>query len=65
MISLSDDEILELASNLRDGVPMATPVFDGAKEAEVKRMLEAGGYGRPAARSPCMTAAPAMHLIAR
>ena len=38
--SLSDKEILELANNLRGGVPMATAVFDGAKEAEVKRMLE-------------------------
>ncbi|MDV2081198.1 DNA-directed RNA polymerase subunit beta [Marinobacter xestospongiae] len=38
--SLSDSEILELADNLRGGVPMATAVFDGAKEAEVKRMLE-------------------------
>ncbi|WP_111498333.1 MULTISPECIES: DNA-directed RNA polymerase subunit beta [Marinobacter] len=38
--SLSDDEIMELARNLREGVPMATAVFDGAKEAEVKRMLE-------------------------
>ncbi|MDX1799652.1 MAG: DNA-directed RNA polymerase subunit beta [Marinobacter sp.] len=38
--SLNDAEVLELASNLRDGVPMATAVFDGAKEAEVKHMLE-------------------------
>ncbi|WP_152208465.1 DNA-directed RNA polymerase subunit beta [Marinobacter changyiensis] len=38
--SLSDAEILELADNLREGVPMATAVFDGAKEAEVKHMLE-------------------------
>ncbi|MEX0604363.1 MAG: DNA-directed RNA polymerase subunit beta [Marinobacter sp.] len=38
--SLSDAEILELANNLREGVPMATAVFDGAKEAEVKHMLE-------------------------
>ena len=37
--SMSDGEILELASNLRGGVPMATPAFDGAKEAEIKRML--------------------------
>src|SRR5690606_40492316 len=29
-----------LARNLTDGVPMATPVFDGATEAEIKRMLE-------------------------
>jgi DNA-directed RNA polymerase subunit beta len=41
--SLSDKEILALANNLRAGVPMATPVFDGAKEAEVKHMLELAG----------------------
>ncbi len=35
-----DNELIELASNLRDGVPMATPVFDGAEEAEIHRMLE-------------------------
>lgn len=38
--SLSDQEILTLAANLKDGVPMATPVFDGAKEAEIKKMLK-------------------------
>jgi len=37
--SFSDAEILELGNNLRGGVPMATPAFDGAKEAEIKRML--------------------------
>ena len=36
----SDEELLRLAQNLSDGVPMATPVFDGATEAEIKRMLE-------------------------
>jgi DNA-directed RNA polymerase subunit beta len=36
----SDEESLRLARNLTDGVPMATPVFDGATEAEIKRMLE-------------------------
>ncbi len=41
--SLKDAEVLELASNLRNGVPMATPVFDGAKESEVKSMLELAG----------------------
>ena len=41
--SLNDPEIIELASNLRKGVPMATPVFDGAKEIEVKSMLELAG----------------------
>ncbi|MCH8173571.1 MAG: DNA-directed RNA polymerase subunit beta [Proteobacteria bacterium] len=40
---LSDAEIVELADNLRDGVPMATPVFDGAAESEIKDMLELAG----------------------
>src|SRR3546814_3301367 len=35
----SDEELLTLARNLTDGVPMATPVFDGATEAEIKKML--------------------------
>jgi len=38
--SLTDDEILNLGNNLRAGVPMATPVFDGAHESEVRKMLE-------------------------
>ena len=37
--SLSSEEIFELAHNLRAGVPMATPVFDGAGEAEIRAML--------------------------
>ncbi|MDH3559910.1 MAG: DNA-directed RNA polymerase subunit beta, partial [Gammaproteobacteria bacterium] len=37
--SFTDEEIIELAKNLRNGVPMATPVFDGASEDEIKRML--------------------------
>ena len=41
--SLSDDEVLTLAKNLRGGVPMATPVFDGAKEVEIKSMLRLAG----------------------
>jgi len=40
---LNDDELFELADNLRGGVPMATPVFDGAEEDEIKRMLELAG----------------------
>ena len=35
----TDKELLRLAGNLTDGVPMATPVFDGADEAEIKSML--------------------------
>ncbi|KRG74796.1 DNA-directed RNA polymerase subunit beta [Stenotrophomonas ginsengisoli] len=36
----SDEELLNLAKNLTDGVPMATPVFDGAYEDEIRQMLE-------------------------
>jgi len=35
-----DDEVIEMAGNLTKGVPMATPVFDGAAESEIKGMLE-------------------------
>ncbi|UYG00122.1 MULTISPECIES: DNA-directed RNA polymerase subunit beta [unclassified Halomonas] len=38
--SLSDDEVIALAKNLKGGVPMATPVFDGAKEHEIKHLLK-------------------------
>ena len=41
--SFSDEEILVLASNLKKGVPMASGAFDGAKEAEIKRMLRLAG----------------------
>jgi DNA-directed RNA polymerase subunit beta len=37
--SLTEQEILDLAKNLKGGVPMSTPVFDGASEAEIKAML--------------------------
>jgi DNA-directed RNA polymerase subunit beta len=43
---LTDGEVLELAKNLRAGVPFATPVFDGANEAEIKQMLELAGLPR-------------------
>jgi DNA-directed RNA polymerase subunit beta len=42
----SDDELMELATNLASGVPMATPVFDGAREADVSNMLELAGLDR-------------------
>ena len=41
--SLTNDEVMELATNLRGGVPMATPVFDGASENEIKSMLRLAG----------------------
>lgn len=41
--AFTDAEINVLAHNLREGVPMATPVFDGASEAEIKHMLKLAG----------------------
>jgi DNA-directed RNA polymerase subunit beta len=38
------EDVLELAENLKSGVPMGTPVFDGAREADVTAMLEKAGY---------------------
>ncbi len=43
---LSDEDVITLAGNLKGGVPFATPVFDGASEAEIKDMLEAAGLPR-------------------
>ncbi|MDJ0928471.1 MAG: DNA-directed RNA polymerase subunit beta [Gammaproteobacteria bacterium] len=40
---LTDEELRELAGNLRNGLPMATPVFDGATEQEIKNMLTLAG----------------------
>jgi len=44
--SLGDEEVLELAHNLREGVPVATPVFDGAAESEIKEMLDLAGLDK-------------------
>jgi DNA-directed RNA polymerase subunit beta len=41
--TLQDAEVVALAGNLRSGVPIATPVFDGAHEAEIKRLLRLAG----------------------
>ena len=41
--AFTDEEVIELAGNLRGGVPMATPVFDGAEEREIKAMLKLAG----------------------
>ena len=45
---LSDEDMAEAANNVRRGVPMATPVFDGAKEADIETMLEMAGLDRSA-----------------
>ncbi|MFE8730557.1 hypothetical protein, partial [Aeromonas hydrophila] len=37
---LSDDDVRTLVGNLRKGLPVATPVFDGAKEREIKALLK-------------------------
>jgi DNA-directed RNA polymerase subunit beta len=42
--SLTDEEVIELATNLSTGLPVATPVFDGANEFEIKRLLELAGH---------------------
>jgi DNA-directed RNA polymerase subunit beta len=44
--SFSDEEVMDLARNLRGGLPFATPVFDGATEVEIKDMLEIAGLPR-------------------
>jgi DNA-directed RNA polymerase subunit beta len=46
LTKFKDEEIFTLANNLREGVPMATPVFDGAHESEVKDMLELAGLDK-------------------
>jgi len=41
--NMNDDEILELGNNLKDGIPFATPVFDGAKEKDITNLLSISG----------------------
>ncbi|HVJ55194.1 MAG TPA: DNA-directed RNA polymerase subunit beta [Aliidongia sp.] len=43
---MNDGQMLELAHNLKPGVPMATPVFDGAREDDIVAMLEQAGLDR-------------------
>src|SRR5690606_38477414 len=43
---LKDDQIVEMAGNLRKGVPFATPVFDGAHEADINTMLQMAGLNK-------------------
>ena len=40
---MNDDNIFDLANNLKEGIPFATPVFDGAKEADITKLLESAG----------------------
>jgi DNA-directed RNA polymerase subunit beta len=43
MAKLDDDELLEMAEGFREGIPFATPVFDGARETEIRHLLEVAG----------------------
>ena len=52
--SFTDEQIFELANNLRDGAPFATPVFDGATEGEIAKMLEMA-YPAEVAKNLSMT----------
>ena len=52
--TFSDEEIIELVTNLKKGVPFATPVFDGAHEEETRRMLDLA-YPDPIAKQLGMT----------
>src|SRR5208337_850722 len=40
---MSDEELLDYAEGFRDGIPFATPVFDGAREPEIRHLLEVAG----------------------
>jgi DNA-directed RNA polymerase subunit beta len=43
LAKLDDDALLEVAEGFREGIPFATPVFDGAREAEIRHLLEVAG----------------------
>jgi DNA-directed RNA polymerase subunit beta len=43
LTDLDDDTLLEYADSFREGIPMATPVFDGARESEIRHLLEVAG----------------------
>ncbi len=59
-----DESVVTLATQLTTGVPIATPVFDGAHEADIVEMLKEAGLD-PSASRPSTTAAPARSSIAR
>ncbi|HVL00826.1 MAG TPA: DNA-directed RNA polymerase subunit beta [Dongiaceae bacterium] len=73
LATFTDTEILELAQNLKRGVPMATPVFDGAKESEIREMLVLGGQpengqmvlfdGRTGERFDCPVTVGYMYML--
>ena len=64
IMELDDEAVVELGENLRRGVPVATPVFDGAREKDIVEMLERAGLDRWA-RSLSTTDVPAKRSTAR
>ncbi len=50
---LNDEELMELVENIKSGVPMATPVFDGASEEEIKDLLELANLPRNGQTTLC------------
>ncbi len=62
--TMSDGELAEMGQNLRRGVPIATPVFDGAKESDIERLLTQAGLDT-SGRSRSSTAARATRSSAR
>jgi len=46
ILKMNDDQMLELAENLKEGIPFATPVFDGAKEKDISDLLEKSGVSK-------------------
>ena len=50
---LNDEQLMELVENIKGGVPMATPVFDGASEEEIKDLLELAGLPRNGQTTLC------------
>src|SRR5256886_11603575 len=52
LAKLEDDELLEVADGFREGIPFATPVFDGAREAEIRHLLEVAGLPHAGKHKP-------------
>ena len=63
--ALDDEQLVELAQNLRNGVPIATPVFDGAREEDIADMLKQAGLSSIRAGDAATTGAPASRSTAR
>ena len=61
----TNEQLLELGENLRPGIPVASPVFDGARETDIVEMLRQGGAARIGAGDAVATAGPASRSTAR